>query len=112
MITPHLALRTLLLEEMSIRLINNYLIEILIWHFLNRKGNFWKEFRGVMLWDQFSNDAKLAETILSFKKLIRKSVGLDKMYIFIVTVVYFYWIIIIIVIHTTSKGNFSISLMI
>ena len=30
MITPHLALRTLLLEEMSIRLINNYLIEILI----------------------------------------------------------------------------------
>ena len=64
-----------------------------------------------MLWNQFSNEAKLAETIPSLKKLIRnRSVCLDKMYI--LTAVYFYFIVIIIIIHTTSKCNFSISFMI
>lgn len=66
-----------------------------------------------MLWNQFSNEAKLAETIPSLKRLIRhRSVCLDKMYFLIVTAVYFYFIVIIILIHTTSKCNFSISLMI
>ena len=32
--------------------------------------------------NQFSNEAKLAESIILFKKLIRKWLGLDKMYIF------------------------------
>ena len=36
-----------------------------------------------MLWNQFSNEAKLAESVLSFKKLIREWLGLDKMHIFI-----------------------------
>ena len=37
-----------------------------------------------MLWNQFSNEAKLATSVPSFKKLIRKWLGLDKLYIFIV----------------------------
>ena len=35
-----------------------------------------------MQWNQFSNKAKLAESIPSFKRLIRNWLGLDKMYIF------------------------------
>ena len=37
-----------------------------------------------MLWNQFSNEAKLAESVPTFKKLIRKWLGLKKMYIFTV----------------------------
>ena len=36
-----------------------------------------------MLWNQFSNEAKHDESVPSFKKLIRKWLGLDEMYIFI-----------------------------
>ena len=39
-----------------------------------------------MLWNQFSNEAKLTESVSSFKKLIRKWFALDTMYIFIVVI--------------------------
>lgn len=37
-----------------------------------------------MRWNHFSNKAKLVTSVPSFKKLIRKWLGLDKIYIFIV----------------------------
>ena len=43
-----------------------------------------------MLWNQFSNEAKLAESVPSFKKLIRKWLGLDDRYIFIVVNFYLF----------------------
>mgnify|MGYP000300207028 CR=1 FL=1 len=58
-------------------------IRILILHFPKRE--FLKsslKFSGVMQCNQFLNEEKLAKSILSFKKLVRKWLGLDKMNIF------------------------------
>ena len=41
--------------------------------------------------NQFSNEAKLAKSIASLKKLIRKWLGLDKMNIFIAVNFYLYY---------------------
>ena len=41
--------------------------------------------------NQFSNKAKLAKSIPSFKKLIGKRLGLDKMNIFIAVKFYLYY---------------------
>ena len=44
-----------------------------------------------MPWKQLPNETKLAESIPSFKKLIRKWLALDKMYIFIVVNFYLFY---------------------
>ena len=57
------------------RIVDHVIITIYVVE-ISREGNFSKNkiiFSGAMLWNQLSNEAKLdAESILSFKKLIRK----------------------------------------
>ena len=61
---------------------------------LPEKGIFAKssfKFSRVMHCNQFSNEAKLAKSIPSFKRLIRKWLGPDKMYIFIAVNFYLFY---------------------
>ena len=43
--------------------------------------------RGATFWNQLSNEAKLAESLTSFKKFIRMQLGLLKLSIFLVTTI-------------------------
>ena len=45
------------------------------------------KFRGAMFWNQLSNEAKLAESLTSFKKFIRMQLGLVKLSIFLVATI-------------------------
>lgn len=45
------------------------------------------KFRVAMFWNQLSNEAKLVESLPSFKKCIRMQLGLVKLSIFLVTTI-------------------------